>query len=624
LLDAARTHPLSGGRLITQDRTLMAAVVALTPETLAVDRLAATRSEIVDALETSLSGTNVTVALSGLPELRLTVIASLLRDQFLLNALGVLAGLLVATIALRSFWLAVLTSLPPVFGMLWTLGFLGHSGLGVNLVTNSLPVLVLMLGFADSMHMTFDLRRRARRRGADRQAIEASLMHIGPACVITTITTGVAFAALLISDSELIRSLGIAGIAAVTVTLTAVLVLHPLAFTLLGQRWPIRQALAAHAMAQPTGRRTLLPVIEAVLRWPWRVTLAGLLLLISAVAAYTTIEPRYRFTENLPADTPVMLTLAEIESRLGPTGTIDLPVYDLFPSSTITPEGLTTLGAAHRAADAAAAGHTVLSLWSVATWLAPDDPPGAADSLNGLLTDMSDDMRQRLMSRDGTAALVRVLVPDEGIAVNRTLMERLATSVNSALASAGHASPPVVAASLLSLSATVGGDMLRQLSLSFTLAAALACGLMAVWCRSPRLGLIAILPNLLPIMLVGAWLSLSGQGLQFTSALALTIALGIAVDDTVHILNRLRRYGDRACAPRAVKSALLSVAPVLVLTTVILCAGITATQLSEMPMVSYFGVLTMVILCLALIADVIVLPACLVTLGPILKRWGLR
>jgi len=106
--------------------------------------------------------------------------------------------------------------------------------------------------------------------------------------------------------------------------------------------------------------------------------------------------------------------------------------------------------------------------------------------------------------------------------------------------------------------------------------------------------------------------------IQVTSALALTIAFGIALDDSIHVFNRLHLQMQQDRKPLShglIASAIAQVRPVLIVTTVVLSAGLIATLTSEMPMIRFFGILCVVTFVLALICDLLLLPAIIVWLG---------
>jgi len=137
--------------------------------------------------------------------------------------------------------------------------------------------------------------------------------------------------------------------------------------------------------------------------------------------------------------------------------------------------------------------------------------------------------------------------------------------------------------------------------------------LMVLALRSLRLGIIAMIPNILPIVIGGSLLRIIGQPLDFGTVLVGSVSLGIAVDDTIHVLanfQRLKHAGKSDFA--ALRELFAHTAPALIITTVILVATFATFAFgSFMPNV-YFGILTAFILAVALLVDMILTPVLLV------------
>ncbi len=131
--------------------------------------------------------------------------------------------------------------------------------------------------------------------------------------------------------------------------------------------------------------------------------------------------------------------------------------------------------------------------------------------------------------------------------------------------------------------------------------------------RSLKLGLLSIVPNVVPIVVgYGIWYLLSGT---ITSALAVVFSLtiGIVVDDTVHILSKyLRARRQDGASPReAIKYSFKMVGSAIIITTIVLSAGFLILAQSSFVMNSSAAVLTMITIVLALIIDLFILPALL-------------
>jgi uncharacterized protein len=128
-----------------------------------------------------------------------------------------------------------------------------------------------------------------------------------------------------------------------------------------------------------------------------------------------------------------------------------------------------------------------------------------------------------------------------------------------------------------------------------------------------------MLPDFIPVVASGALLWLTGEGLQFASIVALTVAFGLGLDSTVHFLNRHRLEDHPGADPKEVilRAAVL-VGPALILTSIVLACGLAVTMLSDLPSLRLFGRLCAVTLIAALIADLVVLPAMVLSMKRLL------
>ena len=95
----------------------------------------------------------------------------------------------------------------------------------------------------------------------------------------------------------------------------------------------------------------------------------------------------------------------------------------------------------------------------------------------------------------------------------------------------------------------------------------------------------------------------------------MTIAFGIAVDDTIHVFNRLKleaKQNGGQLNKEVVVATMTRISPALVTTTAILSSGLITVLWSDMPMIEYFGLLCVATFVLALLADVLLLPGLIV------------
>ena len=589
-------------RVVSRDRQVLAVMLMTGDAGPAAGTLPLSHRLQALADET-VAGTGITARLTGYPVLRDKVVEAIFGDFVLNAALGIAIGTLVSVVALRSFALALMATVTSATALLWMLGLFGFAGLRINVLTISLPVLILVLSFSSAIHLTLEVRRRAEE--GDRRAVSNAVRRIGPACLLTTITTAVAFASLMTSPSTLIADMGLAGVVATLASLLAVFIMHPL-LLLSAARWPGLVRVFAGNRGRAMSGWSLGWMQKWGARYSGAVSLGAVLLLLAGVVAYLRVEPVYSLYDNVATDSDAYQALQVAERALAPIGAV------VFPTSFSleAPDGMERLGAATAVLQEHAPGVEVVSLASFQGSDAAQPLPAP--------------FRARLLAHDGKTPLIMLLVPNQGAVAVRAFLERLVAGLD---ADPDWPADQVGAPTgLLAASAFLSRDMLLDLNRCFLVAVIVSGLVIGVWLRNPVLGLIALIPNVLPVALVGAWLALSGAGLEFSSGIALTIAFGLAIDDTIHVLNRMRldaRPGQ-AVAPALVMSALKKVAPALVITSGVLSFGLIGTQFGQLSMISYFGRLLIAAFVLALVADLLVFPALLITAARLLPARVLR
>jgi len=152
-------------------------------------------------------------------------------------------------------------------------------------------------------------------------------------------------------------------------------------------------------------------------------------------------------------------------------------------------------------------------------------------------------------------------------------------------------------------------QVLRNFLPSLALAVVLILGVMTWMFRSFRQGLLALVPNLFPLLVLLAVMGAAGFPLKPATILVFSIAFGLAVDDTIHVLGRFRdltRSGvdlDRAL-PRAVRDT----GPAILMTSVVVSVGFAVLMLSRFEVLYMVGLMTMVSAVTAVMIDLFVFP----------------
>jgi predicted RND superfamily exporter protein len=147
-------------------------------------------------------------------------------------------------------------------------------------------------------------------------------------------------------------------------------------------------------------------------------------------------------------------------------------------------------------------------------------------------------------------------------------------------------------------------------AVSYILAFSLIAILMVLLIGNIKIGLISMIPNLLPIIILSTIMVIFKMPLDMFTLLIGAIALGLAVDDTVHFMHNFRRYElQYNDVDKAVRLTLLGTGRAITLTSIVLALGFLVLTFSQMNNMFDFGILTASAILVALLADFFLMPA---------------
>lgn len=604
-------HPLIGGKLLSRPdggSQLTLIILSLKQEVILKKGLSASIREIEDISREVLEPIGLRVQLAGAPVMQLEIRQAISRDRLIYNGSGFLVGMLICFAFFRRVKLVFITSLCPAVAVLWAMGLLGWADLRLNTFINVIPPLVMVISFTDAMHMVFSIRRRLA-RGDDRfAAARHAILTVGPACVLTSITTSIAFASLTLTDSGMIRTFGIAAALATLLAFITVIVLLPILVILLFRD-------EKEFMRSETSRHQALAWLETLctdfagwLKTRYRmVAVTGLSLFVIFAVLHFQLEPRYRLSDQVPDNKQSIATSERLDAKL--TGAHPVHIMLEWPEGkkVTDPEIIEALAEAHALIEKQTGVGNVWSLETLRRWLidAGVTHPGA---LAEYLDKLPDHLVQRFVAKNAPSALVTGRLPNLDAEDTVPVLKKLDASLSDLRVK--HPEMSFIVTGLAAVSALRSSEMIRQLNRGLLAAMIVVICLIGIAFRSFKILILAILPNLFPIVAAGALLYLTGGGLEYASVIALTVGFGIAVDDTIHFLNRLRIETRRTPNLQdGVAETIARIGPVLVLTTLVLIAGLAATVFSDLPSMRLFGKLFMTTLAAALIGDLIILPA---------------
>jgi predicted RND superfamily exporter protein len=507
---------------------------------------------------------------------------------------------------------------------LWCVGFsfltLHACGDRMNPVLIVMPVLVLVLGVSGGIHL-MNYLAEARGAGPAHDLVPRALRLGWLPCSLSSGTTAIGLASLVVSELEPIRVFGFHAALGVLATLAAMFLVLPGIFA----RWPPR---AAAAMAAP---RWAAPLAAAVIRRPTPIVLAFLAAIAIAALGLPHVRTSVRIDTLFTPESRVIRDYAWIERSIGPLVPIEVlltfaPGHDVRASE--------RLDVSRDVAARLAALPDVSGVVSAATFLPPETADrGIRSTLrraigaSRLARDLAavDDLKYVRAGPTGEVWRVTARVPALADLDYGAFLDRVRAEVAPVAAAAGGASRgiAITCTGVMPLVHAIQNTLLRDLFSSFLSACLLITVVMMVVERGIAAGLVAMISNVFPMILLFGLLGWTRRPLDIGSVMTASIALGMAIDGTLHFLTFFRRGRDAGRTPAdAVRGAFGHCAGAMAQSTLVCGLGIMVFAASSFAPTSRFAWMLAVLLAAALAGDLVLLPAMLV--GPLSRCFRAR
>jgi predicted RND superfamily exporter protein len=449
----------------------------------------------------------------------------------------------------------------------------------------------------------------------NRHVVAQTIVQLWKPCLVSSLTTAAGFVSLVVSDVPPMRDFGLAASTGVLFSLIIVFGLLPAAWLLV--RRPV-------ARGQDLLRRDwmdgfLLYLSSAVERQPRRVLLLTGLLALLAGLGTTHLRIETNLLEYFQSDTRLVRDTEFIEAALSGVEDIRVSLRGDDPQVILSLDNLRRMEDLHgfllslpgvdkvtSVVDYLKDMHQSFHGEDRAYYRLPDSDELIAQYM--LLYDGKD--LHLVLDEDHQWASVYVRVHDHSSARLRHLITVLRQYLGEHFPDSVEAQvtgPTVLVTNLVD-------TLLASQIESLALASGVVFCMVATLFRSLRVGLLAMVPNLLPILLNLGLMGWVGIPLDTATAMISAVAIGIAVDDTVHFLAGYQHeLAGGATVPQAIRRVYATKGRAIVYTSLILTAAFGVVMVSNFLPTRHFGALSALTMISALIADLLFLPALLLT-----------
>ncbi len=564
-------------------------------------------------------GPDTKIHVMGTPVINVEIQEQTAGDMARFSALSLIAIALLLGVVFRRWVAIVLPLLLVALSVVAVAGAMVLVGRPLTFVSQIVPSFTLAVGVGFSVHVLAMFFQGIDGGVGPADALEYALRHSGPAIVMSSLTTAGGMASFIVSNLAPIRDIGIFVPFGVLVAAALSLVLLPACLALL----PVRPRNRADDARTPTTERVLMACGRFGTRHPIPVLLASLTILAIAAAGIPSISQSYDPLKWLPEDNRARIASEYVDRALGGSAGMEI-VFDAGRENGLhEPATLETIEAIQRyverhpgddfsirkttsVGDIAKEIHQALHAGNRDYYRIADDRRTLAQELFLFESSGSDDLEDVV---DSQFRLARISLKGEHTEAVHYL-EYLEKHDEKLRALAGEGE--LTMTGFFALAAHVAQLTVQTSIRSYVLAFLLITPLMMLFIGSLRTGIISMAPNLMPIAIVMGVMGWVGAPLDVFTVLIGGIALGLVVDDTIHILHGFRtHFLATGSVEIATAATMRTTGRALFFTTIVLTSAFSIYGFASATTVANFGLLSALAVFLAFGFDIFLSPALL-------------
>lgn len=611
VLSALDDNPKLASLLISRDRRTAGITIEID------DRAGAdtSKSGVIDALRGLMArrAGEAELHLSGIAVQKHDVAEFVQRDKTFLVPLSMLVLATMLAITFRHFSGVLIPMAVKVVSVIWTMGAYAMAGYRLNPITALLPPLIIVLSISTSVHL-YDGWLQVPEGSGDRVArILQETRRLFLPSLFTAIATAFGLLALAVSDIPAVRQFGVFGALGVFVSFGLSTTLVPVALSFFSP--PRTEKISSAIVAV---RRFLSGVAHLSTDWSRTVLAVALVLSLAGIAGMTRIRNNTDLVRFLKPGAPLYRDTLFIDRNLAGVYALEFMVSRKDGRPLTGPEDMRALEALQGVAAGEGAVADSYSIADVVRMIHKAEtgvegtglPENRADLLyifDLLSADKEQPFLEKLMNRDLSVARVSVRLHAIGTAEAAPLARRLLDRGVGTLGGRYSLTPTGGFYQVTQDS----NRMVRRQILMFTLALAAILLSIHVLFRSLRYTVIALIPALVPMLLIGGIMGYSGIDLNVGTAMIAPVVLGLVVDNTIHYLARYRgEYREDALG--AVMRTTTGAGRALLASSLILAFGFGVGGFGSFKPTVHFSLLAGGAMLAAAACVLLVLPACLV------------
>ncbi|WNC67497.1 MMPL family transporter [Thalassotalea nanhaiensis] len=556
--------------------------------------------DTIDAYINSYVPADTQVYRSGVSIVEATYADQILIDQLIATTLTTLFVALLIYLVLKQ-WRVLVVVLTPVFLVIVScLSVMGWFNIPVTIINSVVPAIILVIGVADAIHMVIAFLRIYSKNKNTEEAIEQMLFSTSPACFYTSISTSAGFFSLLMAKLIIIQDFGLV----VAVAVIQLWLANQLLIPFLLRNIALKPQVVENYLTK-TAVVIMYKLANFASLKPYRVLLFTAGVVVVSLLSFNFINIEQKFNEELSKQHSVRIAQTLLEQKFGGFLGPDIRVSRVDESEILTKHSADKISTFVSAIKALKHTDSVRSIFDF--FPQHYEQPQYQYYIKQLHQLPAEQLNLAELINDNNSVIaVQVRISDIGSKQAMLYKEQIESLAKQYLGR--EFKVDIVGQWWL---AQQGMDqILMDMIITLCAAFIIIIPIIMVALKEKRLIIIAVIINFLPILIPLAFMAFTGIQVRIGTAVVLAIAIGIVVDNSFHLLTKLRLLAKQGLSAQLqIKSMLDHAGKGVMYTTLALVAGFLSMTSNQLIAINDMGVIASVTFVAALMADIVLLPA---------------
>ena len=576
----------------------------------------------IDQIIESLDKDVETVFQIGSSFVRTSISEQISKDQRTVLPVALLVLLITLGLTLKKLSGVVIPLLTAGLSVVWTLGLMAALGIPINVMTSIVPALLIIIGSTEDIHLLAEYLVGISRGLTRREAIDRMANKMALAISLTFITTYLGFLSISLNNLQLLREFGLVASTGLLMNFLITVLLVPVCLGFFGSKKVSAQADKKEYFVQ----RVAMSIFRFIQGNRRATLLVSVFILIVSLAGASLLRVNNNSLDYFEDDSPVLQRIEILQDELAGMKTFSVVITAGIEGTFLKVRYLEEIAQLQR--------------YLVDSGIA-DKTLSFADYLSLLNRVMMEEEELRLPEDDDLVREYMLFLKHEHVKayVSEDFSEarilvrhqigsshELGKALEKIRSHAAMELDPglrldITGQSVLTAKAAdyLASAQAKSLALMIVVIAVIV-GLLFV---NSKAGVFAVIPNLFPIIILFGFMGFSGIPLDTGTAMTAAIAIGICVDDTMHFMVRYHQISRTEKNEKIVLERTVHDEAVPIMSTSIaLALGFGALAFSSFPPIGYFGLLSALVMMLALFATFIITPT-LLSFTRLITVWDL-